>query len=298
VAKMAQSALEVHSARMVPYPYPQLTETEGGSGGMEYPMTVFVQAIPGEYREDEVSAHEIGHEWFPMLVGSNETRYGWQDEGLNTFDTFFTTDAFLPDSVGKGVAENQEQYIDYARSSDEPLVMMSPANAFGVVVRSEYGVEAYAKPAVVLYALRATLGNDLFYQAYRQYIREWSYKHPTPYDLFNTFNTVTKQDLDPFWFQWFFTNERLDQAVAGVTQEGNRVTVSVRNVGQVYAPIDVTAHTGDGKTVTWREPASVWYSGRETVTTTHEVPGTVTEVVLDAARNFPDVDRGNNDWKK
>jgi hypothetical protein len=298
VWKMAQSALEVHSARMVPYPYAQLTETEGGSGGMEYPMTVFVEAYPGLYQEDEVSAHEIGHEWFPMLVGSDETRYGWLDEGLNTFDTFFTTDVFVPDSVGKGVAENQQQYIEFARASDEPLVMMSPANAFGVTPNSGYGVEAYAKPASVLYALRATLGNDLFYQAYRTYIRNWAYKHPTPYDFFNTFNSVTKQNLDPFWYQWFFTNERLDQAVTGVTQEGNRLNVTVRNVAQVYAPIDVTARTSDGKTVSWREAASVWNDGKEAVTTTHEVTGTVTEVVLDAQKNFPDMERGNNSWRK
>jgi len=298
VWKMAQYALETHSARMVPYPYPQLTETEGGQGGMEYPMTVFVQAIPGLYREDMVSAHEIGHEWFPMLVGSNETRYGWLDEGLNTFDTYFATDAYIPDSVGLGMREDQGEYVGYARASDEPLVMMAPANAFGVVPNSGYGIEAYAKPGTVLWALRAVLGNDLFYRAYQEYIHRWAYKHPTPFDFFHTFDEVAGQDLDPFWFQWFFTNQRLDQAITSVSQTGNRVSVTVQNVGQVMMPVDVTARTADGKTVTWREPMSTWFDGRTSLTTTHDAPGPVTEVTLDAQQNYPDMDRGNNVWRR
>lgn len=298
VWKMAQYALETHSARMVPYPYPQLTETEGGSGGMEYPMTVFVEASPGLYREDMVTAHEIGHEWFPMLVGSNETRYGWQDEGLNTFDTYFATDAFLRDSAGAGLKESRQGYLNAATHTDEPLVIMSPANAFGVVPTADYGTEAYDKPGLALWALRATLGDTLFYKAYRTYIRSWSFKHPTPYDFFDTFDSVTGQNLDPFFFQWFFTNERLDQAVTGVTQTGNRVSVTVQNVGRIYAPIDVTAHTADGKTVSWREPMTAWYSGAPTVTTTHDVAGQVVSVTIDEAGNFPDVNRGNNSWKR
>ncbi len=298
VWKMAQSALETHSARMVPYPWPQLTVVEGGSGGMEYPMTVFDQAFPGLYESDMVTAHEIGHEWFPMLVGSDETRYGWQDEGLNTFDTFFATDAFISDSVGKGVQESHKGYLDYVRRSDEPFTMMSPANAFGVVPNSGYDPEAYDKPGSVLWALRAILGNDEFYQAYRTYIRRWAYRHPTPWDFFATFNDVTHQDLDPFWFQWFFTNEKLDQAVTAVTQTGNRLSVTVRNVGQVMMPVDVTARLADGRSVAWREPMTAWYDGRTSLTTTHEVPGPVVSVELDAAQSFPDVDRANNVWRK
>jgi hypothetical protein len=298
VAAMARSALETHSRLMVPYPYPQLTETEGGSGGMEYPMTVFVEAYRGLYREDEVSAHEIGHEWFPMLVGSNETRYGWQDEGLNTFDTFFATDAFLPDSMkGEGLRESQHGYIEHATHSDEDLSMMSPANAFGVI-DSGYGVEAYDKPSATLWALRSILGDQTFRKAYRAYIRRWSYRHPTPYDFFGTFDDVTGRDLGWFWGPWFFGRGRLDQAVSGVEQAGGRVKVTVEDRGQLYAPVDVTATLSDGKQVRWREPASVWFGGASSVTTSHAVEGTVTGVELDAAHDFPDVDRSNDVWKK
>lgn len=297
VAKMARAALETHSARMVPYPYPQLTETEGGSGGMEYPMTVFVEAYQDQYRMDEVSAHEIGHEWFPMLVGSNETRYGWQDEGLNTFDTFFATDAYLPDSLaGRGVEENQSEYIQFANNADEDLQMMSPANAFGVV-DAGYGVEAYAKPSSALWALRSILGNDTFYKAYRTYIHRWAYRHPSPYDFFRTFNDVTGQDLDWFFQPWFFSREKLDQSVANVRQDGQTVTVTVTNVGGLYAPIDVEATLANGSKVSWREPASAWFTGASTVTTHHAVEGRVTAVSLDADHNFPDVNRDNNSWK-
>ncbi|HET9982375.1 MAG TPA: M1 family metallopeptidase [Longimicrobiales bacterium] len=296
--RMVQSALESFSRRLAPYPYPQMTQTEGGSGGMEYPMTVFVQAYPEPYRMDEVTAHEIGHEWFPMVVGSNETRYGWQDEGLNTFDTFFATDDFFRDTLqGRGLEEAQAGYIRYARRSEEPLVMMSPANAFGVEPQADYSVEAYDKPSSVLYALMRTLGEETFYRAYREYIRRWAYKHPTPYDFFNTMSSVSGRELEPFWFQWFFTDERLDQAVSAVQQVGDSVTVTVQNVGTVYAPIDVTARTADGKSVAWRVDDTAWYSGRTTLTTTHAVKGRVVEVTLDAARSYPDVERGNNVWR-
>jgi len=296
VADMARSALETHSSLMVPYPYPQLTETEGGSGGMEYPMTVFVGAYSGLYREDEVSAHEIGHEWFPMLVGSNETRYGWQDEGLNTFDTFFATDAFLPDSMqGEGLRESQDGYVHFVTRADEDLPMMAPANSFGVA-DAGYGVEAYDKPSATLWALRSILGDATFRKAYRAYIRRWSYRHPTPYDFFETFDDVTGRDLGWFWGPWFFGRGRLDQAVTKVEQGGGQVTVTVENRGELYAPVDVTATLEGGTQVHWREPASVWFGGKGTMTTSHSAGGKVTKVELDAAHDFPEVDRSDDVW--
>jgi Peptidase family M1 domain len=297
VAAISRSALETHSSRMVPYPYPQLTVSEGGSGGMEYPMIVFVGAYTDLYRMDEVTAHEIGHEWFPMMVGSNETRYGWQDEGLNTFDTFFATDAFMPDSMrGYGLREAQRGYLDFIRDNDEDLIMMSPANSFGVV-DAGYSPEAYDKPSSTLWVLRSILGDQLFTRAYRTYIRRWAYKHPTPWDFFWTFNDVTGRDLDAFWQPWFFTRKRLDQAITGVEQQNGHVLVTVKNLGGLYAPVDVTARLADGSTVHWREPMTSWYTGRDTVRTSAAVNGQVVEVTLDAAGDFPDVDRGNNVWK-
>jgi Peptidase family M1 domain len=299
VAAMARSALESHSRRMVPYPYPQLTETEGGSGGMEYPMTVFVQAYADPFRLDGVTAHEIGHEWFPMLVGSDETRYGWQDEGLNTFDTFFATDDyFRTTNQDRGRIDSRDAYVAFAKDADEDFTMMSPANAFGVSPNSGYGPEAYDKPGSTLWALRSILGPDLFHRAYVTYIRRWAYRHPTPWDFFNTFADVTHQNLDWFWEPWFFTNERLDQAVTSVTSGRGKITVTVENVGGLYAPVDLSAALADGSTVTWREPASVWFGGARKISSTHAVSQPVTHVAVDLAGNFPDVDRTNNLWKK
>ncbi len=297
VAAMARSALETHSSLMVPYPYPQLTETEGVRGGMEYPMTVFVEAYDSAYDEDEVTAHEIGHEWFPMLVGSNETRYGWQDEGLNTFDTFFATDAFLPAMKGEGLRRSQEGYVNHVLNTDEDLQIMSPANAFDVV-DGGYSTEAYDKPSAALWALRSILGDGAFRKAYRAYIRRWSYRHPTPYDFFATMDEVTGRDLGWFWGPWFFGRGRLDQAVEKVEPSGGRVTVTVANRGRLYAPVDVTATLAGGGTVHWREPASVWFGGKTSVTTSHAASGTVTKVELDAAHDFPDVDRSNDSWTR
>jgi len=297
VPEMARSALETHSSRMVPYPYPQLTETEGGSGGMEYPMIVFVEAYHDLYGMDEVSAHEIGHEWFPMLVGSNETRYGWQDEGLNTFDTFFATDAFLPDSLYKeGLRISQRDYLYHVRTTDEDLQIMSPANSFDVL-DGGYGTEAYDKPSAALWVLREILGDAEFYRAYRTYIRRWSYRHPTPWDFFNTFTNVTgRPELEAFFEPWFFGRDRLDQAVESVEQNADQVVVTVRQLGGLPAPVDLTAHLADGTEAHWREPFDVWLGGDTVIRSTHRVDGTVTSVVLDAAGNFPDVDPSNDRW--
>ena len=200
--------------------------------------------------------------------------------------------------MGLGLRSAQDGYVGYVRANDEPFTMMAPANAFGMAPNSGYTQEAYYKPSSVLYALMATLGHDEFYKAYRTYIRRWEYKHPTAYDFFDTFDDVTGRNLDPFWVQWFFTTEKLDQAVTAVRQTGDRLSVTVRNVGQVYAPVDVTARTAAGRTVTWRVPMTAWYDGRTELTTTHAVPGRVTSVELDAAHAFPDADRANNVWQK
>jgi aminopeptidase N len=173
--------------------------------------------------------------------------------------------------------------------------MMSPANAFGVW-NSGYGVEAYAKPSAVLWELRATLGPETFDAAFREYVRRWSYLHPSPWDFFHAIEDVAREDLDPFWYQWFFTRQRLDQSIVHVEREGERLDVTVHNDGQIYAPIVVTATTADGKTVTWTEPMSRWYDGRETVTTSHSLSGRAVKVELDAARDFLDVDRDDNVW--
>jgi hypothetical protein len=297
VAAMARAALETHSRRVAPYPWAQLTQTEGGSGGMEYPMTVFVGDYDDLYLMEMVTAHEIGHEWFPMLVGSNETRYGWQDEGLNTFDTFFATDDFLPDSFrGHGVEESRSDYLQFVDQADEDLQMMSPANAFGVP-DAGYGVEAYDKPSTALWVLYRTLGEDVFYRAYREYVRRWSYRHPTPWDFFHTFDDVTGLDLDPFFYQWFFTRDKLDQGIASVERHGDTLSVTVRNDGRIYAPVWLAARLADGTEVEWSEPMTAWYDGRSQLVSEHAVTGDVTGVVLDPHQDLPDVDRDDNEWR-
>lgn len=230
-----------------------------------------------------------------MLVGSNETRYGWQDEGLNTFDTFFATDDYLPALKRHGLDIAQTDYLRFVTTADEDLQTMSPSNAFGVV-DGGYSVEMYRKPSASLWALRSILGAGRFDRAYRTYIRRWEYKHPTPWDFFHTMSDVAGENLNWFWGPWFFSRGRLDQAVAGVTQRGNAVTVTIANRGELYAPIDLTATLANGTTVSWRERASVWFGGAAQVTSRHQVAGAVRSVEIDAERNFPDVDRTNNTW--
>jgi hypothetical protein len=191
-----------------PYPWPHMTSVEGADiigGGMEFPMLTIMGTYQGRRPEDlySVTAHEIGHMWVPMIVGTNEKRYAWMDEGLTSFLESETTPDYWP-GITDPHGEWREGYLAVARMEQEQSMMR---HADYYEPGPGYGNAAYQKPATLLVTLRNLLGEEVFREAYRGFIRDWAFKHPTPWDFFNTFARVAGQDLDWFW-------------VAGTTRPG------------------------------------------------------------------------------
>jgi hypothetical protein len=261
---------------------------------MEYPMLVFINRPETAEPLQSVIAHELGHEWFPMTVGSDEASYAWMDEGINSYHENRAAADFFPATSPD--SSTREAYLSVAGHDNEVPLMRHTD------LVSPYGartIAAYSKPATVMLALRGVLGDSVFNRAMREYVREWSFRHPQPWDFFATFERVAGRDLDWFWYPWFFETGVLDQSVEAVRPVRGGVEVVIRDRGDNPMPTFV-AVTSSGGAVTEQEvPIEQWIGGRGTRTATLLVPsfgGAVTRVEIDARHLFPDVDRANNVW--
>jgi hypothetical protein len=297
-ARMTKEAIETFSRNVYPYSYPQITSSEGLVGGMEYPMIVFVRDFDSEQTTQRVIAHELGHMWFPMMVGSDETAYAWMDEGVNTFITIFAAEDYYPESTER--AEVRGAYEQYtAGSSIQGLSLMTPPDAIAAAGGS-VGILGYRHPGSALLALRSILGDDAYDRALTEYTRRWLYKHPTPWDFFHTFESVAGRDLDWFWVPWFYGPGVSDQAIADVEvhQMGgrNHVVVAVRNDGTVLSPVILRITTADGATTEVEAPATRWFEGQQEISVEGTVDGEVANVELDPDGLYADVDSSDDVW--
>ena len=281
-----------------PYPWPHMTAVEGGGiigGGMEYPMMTLI----GDYnqRGDDalywVTAHELGHMWIPMIAGTNERWFSWMDEGATTFLENQTRFDFAPGPDHNN--PDRQSYLGFARAGLEGEMMRRSDFHYG---GDAFGIASYSKPATILVALRGLLGEPVFKRAYRAFIREWAYKHPYPYDLFNTFERVSGQDLDWFWHSWYFETWTLDHAIGGVTQRRGEADILVRDLGNVPMPVRMTVTLDDGTVVNVGLPVEAWLQGRTEMSITVTTPTRVTRVEIDPDMHFPDIDRSNNIWTR
>jgi len=209
--------LRVYSENVYLYPYPVAWSAWGAEGGMEYPMISFQTSrdidekgtYPADHRGYVISViiHEVGHNWFPMIINNDERQWMWMDEGLNSFmdrraDNLM--DPVLQESNLKGV----RRVIDTMAQSDDPIIMVAADNQINRRFQS------YSKPALGLHLLRESiLGHDLFDFAFKEYARRWAFKRPTPADLFRTMEDASGVDLDWFWRGWFYGNDHVDMAV-------------------------------------------------------------------------------------
>ncbi|HET7459852.1 MAG TPA: M1 family metallopeptidase [Longimicrobium sp.] len=291
--RYGQHAITYLSGLIQPYAYEQATIAEGPIGGMEYPMLVFIARPNQAEALESVIAHELGHEWFPMVVGSDEARYAWMDEGINSYHEDRAAGDFFPGT--DPARTTRETYLTVAgRDAEVPLMRHTD-------LVTPYGartVAAYTKPAVVLNALRGVLGNATFDRAMREYAAAWSYRHPQPWDFFNTVERVAGRDLDWFWYPWFFETGVLDQAVESVRPVSGGVEVVVRDLGENPMPAFVAVTSSTGVITEGEVPVEEWLRGGGTRTTTLSVPtsGTVTRVEIDPRGQFPDANRANNVW--
>ncbi|HEU4451590.1 MAG TPA: M1 family metallopeptidase [Longimicrobium sp.] len=291
--RYGQHSIEFFSRELIPYIYPQVTIAEGPIGGMEYPMLVFIPRAGSATSLHAVIAHEVGHEWFPMMIGQDEAAYAWMDEGLTSYGEDRAARAFFPEEEDPRLG-TQQSYLNVAgRDNEVPLMRHTD-------LVSPYGartVAAYTKPAAMLVALRAVLGDAVFDRAMRTYANEWLLKHPTPWDFFATFERVSGRDLDWFFYPAWFETGVLDQAIVAVEPVEGGVNVVVRDLGDLPMPTTVAVTTEGGTMVESDIPLETWTrEGRRTATVALPTSGRVTRVEIDPRRLFPDADRSNNVW--
>jgi hypothetical protein len=219
--------IEQYNKYSFDYPYPSAISVNGPVGGMEYPMISFNGPRPtkdkktgeityskrAKYGLIGVIIHEVGHNYFPMIVNSDERQWTWMDEGLNSFVQYLAEQAWeehFPLSRGEPRA-----IVDYMRSKNQVPIM---TNSESVV---QFGFNAYAKPTTALIILRETvLGRELFDFAFREYARRWKFKRPTPADFFRTMEDASGTDLDWFWRGWFYTTDAVDVSIDGISEVG------------------------------------------------------------------------------
>ncbi len=217
--KAVRNTLLGYSKYSINYPYPQATSVHAASLGMEYPMICFNHGRPkkdGTYTDDlkwgmiGVIVHEVGHNFFPMIINSDERQTTWMDEGLNTFIQHLTQTMYYPEMPARrGPAAMIVPYMKSDPELQRPLMVNSES-----VVRKNFGNEQYAKCATALNILRETvMGPELFDKAFKEYCERWAFKHPKPGDLFRTLEDASAVDLDWFWRGWFFTTDNNNQSI-------------------------------------------------------------------------------------
>jgi hypothetical protein len=285
--RMVRDALRYYSEQWYRYPYPQMTSIEGPIEGMEYPMITFDPRAPSREERQWVLAHELGHQWMPMIVGSNERLYPWMDEGFNTFiDLAGAARYFAGTAYGDSIEVHPlHLYADHAVQGSEQPLMSRP-----VEVKDLFWT-GYQKPALMMQTLRyEVLGKERFDHAFREYMKAWAYKHPTPADFFRLMRDASGMDLDWFWRDWVFTAARLDQAVDSIGAE----KIYLANRGSMTLPLEMDVVYTDGKTERIRLPVEMWNQGTRFAYRTRAGKA-VKKVVVDPRRALPDVDRGNNE---
>ncbi len=294
-ARYGQYTIEVFSKYLWPYPYPPMTAVDGPSscGGMEYPMMTCIGGQWDTLGMYEVTTHEIGHMWFPMIVGSDEKRFAWMDEGFTQFDQSQSMDSFFKGFDDE--ARNRKNYLELSEVGGE-VEVMHHGDRFPNY--PSYGVAAYYKPATVLVALRGVLGRDLFHKAFVEYGRRWRYKHPSPYDFFETVEDVSGRDLSWFWRTWFFETWRLDQAIDTVTTVGDSLSVEIENRGRAPMPVPLVVTRTDGHADSLTVPVDVWLTGAKRTSVKVAREPAVKTIEIDPAHDFPDVDRDNQRWPR
>jgi hypothetical protein len=292
--RMARASIKHFSEKWYRYPYAHATTVEGPVEGMEYPMLTFVPDSPTREDLHWVLQHEFGHQWFPMVVGSNERLYPWMDEGFNTFiDLEGVAEYFAGTAYGDTITVHPlHLYADHALPGSEQPMINRP-----VEVRDLFW-GAYQKPALMLSVLRdEVMGRERFEDAFTAYIRAWAFRHPTPTDFFRVMASRSGMDLDWFWRAWVLTTARLDQAVTAIEQADNISVVTLESRGTMVMPTTLDIRYADGDVAQVRLPVEMWNLG-DTFLWRSDAGRRVVAVTVDPDHRLPDIDRTNNGWPR
>jgi Peptidase family M1 domain len=298
-------SIEIYSRSWYEYPYPVAVNAAGPVGGMEYPGIVFCSWHTRTRKNLwMVTTHEIGHTWFPMIVGSNERENAWMDEGFNTFINIYSTDEF---NNGEFAPKRDNEYAPKGGNPAQEIIPMltnpevPPIISFadGIPYKFLHPVEYY-KTALGLVMLREIiLGHDRFDYAFKTYINEWAYKHPSPRDFFRTIDNASGENLNWFWKEWFYKNWTLDQSVESVKyangNASNGSIITIRNNDKMVMPPAIKIKETNGKTRKINLPVEVWETSGE-FKLQYNSTTAIDSVIIDPDENLPDINRENNIW--
>ncbi|HST62351.1 MAG TPA: M1 family metallopeptidase [Longimicrobium sp.] len=283
----------------IPYPWPHMTSVEGEDiigGGMEYPMMTLISnyTAANDTALYSVTAHELAHMWVPLIVSVDERRFSWLDEGMTTFHEAQAMRDTFPGSMPE--LSDRQGYLNLARTGNEGEIMRRSDFHYS---GAAYGTASYPKPSTNFASLRALLGDETFTRAWRTFLQRWAWKHPYPWDFFNTVEEVSGQELDWFWRTWFYETWTLDQAITSVTEGPGGATIVVEDRGLAPMPARLTITHQDGTTQGLEVPVETWLEGRKTATVTlPSAASPIIRVEIDAENAFPDTARDNNVWTR
>jgi hypothetical protein len=293
-----KASVEHYSNKWFEYPYPMAVNIATNVGGMEYPGIVFCGWKAKGASAWGVIDHEFGHTWFPMIVGSNERKFGWLDEGLNTFINGLSTAEFNNGEYKDGRTDMHAVAMRMGSVLAEQI-MLSP----DAMVEGNIGLNLYYKPGWGMEILRnEILGPDRFDYAFKNYIEQWAYKHPSPFDFFRSMENAAGEDLAWFWRGWFLENWKMDQAIVAVNETNDKGTkagynIVVANLEKMPMPIILEVKTKSGKVDIVKLSVDVWMRNK-VWTVFYPTNEEVVSVVLDPKRVLPDVDSSNNSWRR
>jgi len=301
-----KASVEDFSKRWFEYPYPEATNVAGPIGGMEYPGITFDHHKASGKSLFMLISHEIGHSWYPMIVGSDERRVPFMDEGFNTFvDIYcqqdFNNGEFAPKRDGEyapGGGNPADEIVPVIKEVQNGPTLMTPPDW------QDYKYVhpmSYFKTAFGLVLLREViLGPDRFDYAFRHYTAKWAFKHPMQTDFFRTMENAAGEDLGWFWRGWFYNNWQLDQAVTGVSYVDDDPTkgalITIKNKEQLPMPVSAAIEQLTGPAIHVQLPVEIWQRGDSW---TFKVNSTskLKSVQLDPKALLPDLDRSNNHWQ-
>ncbi len=288
-----KASIEFYSQYLYEYTYPAATNVAGVVSGMEYPGIVFCGANDAEEDLWGVTDHEFGHNWFPMIVGTNERKYAWMDEGFNTFINFLSAEKFNDGEYNRQL--DLSRFAPYFYDKDPVL------NTPEVIQSDNFGLAAYYKPGIGLKMLRdVVLGPERFDYALKEYVNRWAFKHPTPFDFFHTIEDAAGEDLSWFWKGWFFEDWKIDLAVEGLyyinQNPAEGAIITIKNLEKLPMPVDMEIKQSNGKSERIQLPVEIWQRGGEWQFK-YNCSSAIQSIKIDPDIKLPDVNVNNNSWE-
>ena len=287
----SKASIEHYSEWWYEYPYPVAVNVAADVGGMEYPGLNFCSYKSAGASLWGVTDHEFGHNWFPMIVGTNERKYAWLDEGLNTFINHYSSVEFSNGEYGSTLNETR-RFASWLTKSDREVIATYP----DVANTANLGMIAYRKPGMGLIMLREyILGEERFDMAFKSYIKTWAYKHPQPNDFFNHMEYMVGEDLSWFWKGWFYGNGNIDISLDQVVPFGGNYVIMLSNRGEVPMPVIMEVTYEDGSRERISLPVEIWQRGNEWnhLLTTDK---TLKSVEVDPDKIMADINSSNDSW--